>query len=59
MNIMVETGGTPELRVYQISIRRCQIALTDTGVHHSQGYIMQQVNSLLTFFGYDQTVCAN
>jgi hypothetical protein len=37
---MVKTGGTPELRVYQSSIRRCQTVLADSGVHHSQGDIM-------------------
>jgi hypothetical protein len=56
---MVETGGTPELRVYQSSIRQCQTVLADSGVHHSQGDIIQQVNSLLTFFGNDQTLSAN
>ena len=37
MNIMVETGGTPELLVYKNNIRRCQTALAYSGLHHSQG----------------------
>ena len=54
---MVENGGAPELRVYQNGIRGCQTVLADSDVHHSQCDIMQQVNSLLTFFGSDQTMC--